>query len=126
VARRAAQFAAQAVLGIVDDIVASPRLLPVLLLELLCLFGYDQARRAWRALSAQAIASGTWHWNLGTGGPTRCALPPACCPKAGPRPLEKRSWTSSLLYACRTGSLMTELQMIGGRLAGIGRERGRA
>ena len=40
-ARRACQLAAQAVFGTVDEIVASPRLLPVLLLELLWLLGHD-------------------------------------------------------------------------------------
>ena len=49
-----------------------PRLLPVLLLELLWLSGHDQARRAaWRALSDQAIASGNPALDyVGTGGPT--------------------------------------------------------
>jgi hypothetical protein len=72
VARRAAELAAQAVFGTVDEIVASPRLLPVLLLELLWLLGHDPARRAaWRALSAQAIASGNPALDyVGTGGPT--------------------------------------------------------
>ncbi|WP_187366114.1 hypothetical protein [Trebonia kvetii] len=72
VARRAAQLAAQAIFGTVDEIVASPRLLPVLLLELLFLFGHHPARRAaWRALSAQAIASGNPALDyIGTGGPT--------------------------------------------------------
>jgi hypothetical protein len=72
VARRAAQLAAQAIFGTVDEIVASPRLLPVHLLELLFLFGHHPARRAaWRALSAQAIASGNPALDyIGTGGPT--------------------------------------------------------
>ena len=67
-----AQLAAQAIFGTVDEIVASPRLLPVLLLELLFLFGHHPARRAaWRALSAQAIASGNPALDyIGTGGPT--------------------------------------------------------
>ena len=73
----AAQLAAQAVFGTVDEIVASPRLLPVLLLELLWLFGYDPARRAaWRALSARAIASGNPALDyIGTGGPTPLRIP---------------------------------------------------
>ena len=77
VARRAAQLAAQAVFGTVDEIVASPRLLPVLLLELLWLSGHDPARRAaWRTLSAQAIASGNPALDyIGTGGPTPLRVP---------------------------------------------------
>lgn len=77
VARRAAQLAAQAVFGTVDEIVASPRLLPVLLLELLWLSGHDPARRAtWRTMSAQAIASGNPALDyVGTGGPTPLRAP---------------------------------------------------
>jgi hypothetical protein len=69
---RAAQLAAQAVFGTVDEIVASPRLLPVLLLELLWLCGHDPVRRAaWRTLSARAIGSGNPALDyVGTGGPT--------------------------------------------------------
>jgi hypothetical protein len=76
-ARRAGQLAAQAVFGTVDEIVASPRLLPVLLLELLWLFGHGPARRAaWRALSARAIASGNPALDyVGTGGPTPLRAP---------------------------------------------------
>jgi hypothetical protein len=60
----------------VDEIVASPRLLPVLLLELLWLLGHDPGRRAaWRALSARAIASGNPALDyIGTGGPTPMRL----------------------------------------------------
>jgi hypothetical protein len=77
VARRAGQLAAQAVFGTVDEIVASPRLLPVLLLELLWLLGHDPRRRAaWRALSARAIASGNPALDyIGTGGPTPLRAP---------------------------------------------------
>jgi len=77
VARRAGQLAAQAVFGTVDEIVASPRLLPVLLLELLWLLGHDPQRRAaWRALSARAIASGNPALDyIGTGGPTPLRAP---------------------------------------------------
>lgn len=77
VARRAGHLAAQAVFGTVDEIVASPRLLPVLLLELLWLAGHDPARRAaWRARSAQAIASGNPALDyIGTGGPTPLRTP---------------------------------------------------
>jgi hypothetical protein len=76
-ARRAGQLTAQALFGTVDEIVASPRLLPVLLLELLFLCGYDPARRAaWRTLSAQAIASGNPALDyVGTGGPTPLRAP---------------------------------------------------
>ena len=72
VLRRAGQLTAQAVFGTVDEIVASPRLLPVLLLELLWLSGHDPVRRAaWRALSARAIANGNPALDyIGTGGPT--------------------------------------------------------
>jgi hypothetical protein len=72
VLRRAGQLAAQAVFGTVDEIVASPRLLPVLLLELLWLLGHDPVRRAaWRSLSACAIASGNPALDyIGIGGPT--------------------------------------------------------
>jgi hypothetical protein len=77
VLRRFAQLTAQAVFGTVDEIVASPRLLPVLLLELLWLTGHDPARRAaWRTLSAQAIASGNPALDyIGTGGPTPLRIP---------------------------------------------------
>jgi hypothetical protein len=55
-----------------------PRLLPVLLLELLWLAGHDPERRAaWRALSARAIASGNPALDdIGTGGPRRCGSRP--------------------------------------------------
>jgi len=61
----------------VDEIVASPRLLPVLLLELLWLLGHDPVRRAaWRTLSARAIASGNPALDyIGTGGPTPLRIP---------------------------------------------------
>ena len=76
-ARRAGQLTAQAVFGTVDEIVASPRLLPVLLLELLWLSGHDPARRAaLRALSARAIASGNPALDyIGTGGATPLRAP---------------------------------------------------
>jgi hypothetical protein len=72
VLRRAGQLSAQALFGTVDEIVASPRLLPVLLLELLWFLGHDPVRRAaWRTLSAQAIASGNPALDyIGIGGPT--------------------------------------------------------
>jgi hypothetical protein len=72
VLRRLGQLTAQAVFGTIDEIIASPRLLPVLLLEMLWLLGHDPARRAaGRALSARAIASGNPALDyIGTGGPT--------------------------------------------------------
>jgi hypothetical protein len=78
VLRRAGQLAAQAVFGTVDEIVASPRLLPVLLLELLWLCGHNQVQRAaWRTLSARAIASGNPALDyIGIGGPTPLRSPP--------------------------------------------------
>ena len=77
VARRVGQLAAQAVFGTVDEIVASPRLLPVLLLELLWGLGHDPVRRtAGRAFSARAIASGNPALDyIGTGGPTPLRAP---------------------------------------------------
>lgn len=77
VLRRLGQLSAQAVFGTVDEIVASPRLLPVLLLELLWLSGHDPARRAaWRAVAARAIASGNPALDyIGTGGPTPLRAP---------------------------------------------------
>ena len=67
----------QLLLGAVDEIVASPRLLPVLLLELLWLLGHDPVRRAaGRTLSAQAIASGNPALDyIGIGGPTPLRTP---------------------------------------------------
>jgi hypothetical protein len=72
VARRACQLALQAAFGTADEIVASPRLLPVLVLEVLWLLGHDPGRRAaWRDLSARAIASGNPALDyIGIGGPT--------------------------------------------------------
>jgi hypothetical protein len=77
VLRRAGQLTAQAAFGTVDEIIASPRLLPVLLLELLWLLGHDPVRRAaLRAVSARAIASGNPALDyIGTGGPTPLRAP---------------------------------------------------
>jgi hypothetical protein len=77
VARRAGHLAVQAVFGTVDEIVASPRLLPVLLLELLGLLGHGSGRRAARwALSARAIGTGNPALDyVGTGGPTPLRAP---------------------------------------------------
>jgi hypothetical protein len=67
----------QAIFGTIDEIVASPRLLPVLLLELLWLFGHDPERRAhWRTFFARAIASGNPALDyIGIGGPTPLRSP---------------------------------------------------
>jgi hypothetical protein len=77
VLRRAGQLAAQAAFGTADEIAASPRLLPVLLLEVLWLLGHDPVRRAsWRALSARAIADGNPALDyIGIGGPTPLRAP---------------------------------------------------
>jgi hypothetical protein len=86
VLRRAGQLAVQAVFGTVDEIVASPRLLPVLLLELLWQLGHDPVRRAdRRALSARAIASGNPALDyIGTGGPTPLRARPEGKPRGLP------------------------------------------
>jgi hypothetical protein len=77
VVRRVGQLAAQTVFGTVDELVASPRLLPVLLLRLLWFLGYDPDRRAaWTALAARAIASGNPALDyVGIGGPTPLRIP---------------------------------------------------
>lgn len=77
VARRAGHLAAQTVFGTVDELVASPRLLPVLLLDLLWRLGHDRARRAeWQALAARAIASGNPGLDyIGVGGATPLRVP---------------------------------------------------
>jgi len=70
--RRLGHLAAQAVFGTVDELVASPRLLPVLLLRLLWLTGHDAARRREALdLARRAIASGNPALDyIGTGGGT--------------------------------------------------------
>jgi hypothetical protein len=87
VVRRAGHVAAQALFGTVDELVASPRLLPVLLLRLLWAAGHDPAGRAsCAALAARAIASGNPALDyVGTGGstPLRFAspsVPPSAVP----------------------------------------------
>jgi hypothetical protein len=81
VVRRSGHLAAQTVFGTVDELVASPRLLPVLLLHLLWLAGHDKDRRKiWTAQAARAIASGNPALDyIGTGGatPLRLPAPPA-------------------------------------------------
>jgi hypothetical protein len=75
--RRAGQLAAQTVFSTVDELVASPRLLPVLLLNLLWTAGHDPDRWAiWEAQAARAIASGNPAVDyIGVGGPTPLRIP---------------------------------------------------
>ena len=70
VLRRLGHLAAQVVFGTVDELVASPRLLPVLLLRLLWRTGHDSARRREALdLARRAIASGNPALDyIGTGG----------------------------------------------------------
>jgi hypothetical protein len=77
VLRRGGQLAAQLAFGTVDELVASPRLLPVLVLELLWWLGHDPVRRAaWKELSARAIAAGNPALDyIGTGGATPLRVP---------------------------------------------------
>jgi len=77
VARRAGHLAAQTVFGTVDELVASPRLLPVLLLHLLWLTGHTRQRReALTDLATRAITSGNPALDyIGTGGATPLRLP---------------------------------------------------
>jgi len=70
-------LAAQTAFGTVDELVASPRLLPVLLLHLLWLTGHaGQRRQALTDLATQAITSGNPALDyIGTGGATPLRLP---------------------------------------------------
>ena len=70
--RRLGHLALQVVFGTVDEFVASPRLLPVLLLKLLWLAGHDAARRREALyLAGRALASGNPARDyIGTGGST--------------------------------------------------------
>jgi hypothetical protein len=63
--------------GTFDELVASPRLLPVLLLDALWRLGHDAGRRdAWRAQANRAIASGNPGLDfIGIGGSTRLRIP---------------------------------------------------
>ena len=66
------------VYGPIDELIASPRLAPIQVLEVMWLLGYAPATRAaWKALSARAIASGNPAIDyIGTGGGTTlCARP---------------------------------------------------
>ena len=58
--------------GPIDELIASPRLAPIQLLELMWMLGYAPATRAnWKALSARAVASGNPAIDyIGTGGGT--------------------------------------------------------
>jgi hypothetical protein len=77
VLRRSGQLAAQVAFGTVDELVASPRLLPVLLLDLLWRAGYARQRRATlTGLATRAIASGNPALDyVGTGGATPLRVP---------------------------------------------------
>ena len=77
VLRRAGQLAAQTLFGTVDELVASPRLLPVLLLRLLWLAGHNPVRLAVsQKQAARAIAEGNPALDyIGTGGPTPLRIP---------------------------------------------------
>jgi hypothetical protein len=77
VLRRAGQLAAQTLFGTVDELVASPRLLPVLLLRLLWLAGHNSVRLAVsQEQAARAIAGGNPALDyIGTGGATPLRIP---------------------------------------------------
>jgi len=75
--RRCGHLAAQTVYGTVDELVASPRLLPVLLLDWLWRAGHrPQQSASYRGLAAGAIASGNPALDyIGTGGATPLRVP---------------------------------------------------
>jgi hypothetical protein len=77
VLRRCGHLAAQTVYGTVDELVASPRLLPVLLLDWLWRAGHrPQQSASYRGLAAGAIASGNPALDyIGTGGATPLRIP---------------------------------------------------
>lgn len=77
VLRRLGHLAAQTVFGTIDELVASPRLLPVLLLDWLWRLGHrPQQSAAFRALAADAIATGNPALDyIGTGGATPLRIP---------------------------------------------------
>jgi hypothetical protein len=79
VLRRCGHLAAQIAFGTVDELVASPRLLPVLLLDWLWRAGHrPQQSAGHRGLAAGAIASGNPALDyVGTGGPTPLRIPVA-------------------------------------------------
>lgn len=61
-----------AIYGPIDELIASPRLAPIQLLEVMWMLGYAPATRAaWKGLSARAVASGNPAIDyIGTGGGT--------------------------------------------------------
>lgn len=63
--------------GPIDELVASPRLAPIQLLEVMWLLGYaPRTRAAWKSLSARAVASGNPAIDyIGTGGGTTLRAP---------------------------------------------------
>jgi hypothetical protein len=79
VLRRCGHLAAQTLFGTVDELVASPRLLPVPALDGLWRAGHrPQQGAAYRGLAADAIASGNPALDyIGTGGATPLRIPVA-------------------------------------------------
>jgi len=79
VLRRCGHLALQTLFGTVDELVASPRLLPVLVLQWLWLTGHRPHQSvAYRALASRAIATGNPALDyIGTGGPTPLQIPVA-------------------------------------------------
>ena len=77
VVRRTGHLTAQVLFGTLDELVAAPRLLPVLLLDALWRLGHDPGRRdaSWEQAN-RAIASGNPGLDfIGIGGPTRLRIP---------------------------------------------------
>jgi hypothetical protein len=77
VVQRIGHVTVQTLFGTFDELIAAPRLLPVMLLDGLWRLGHDAARRdAWRARANRAIASGNPGLDfIGIGGATRLRLP---------------------------------------------------
>lgn len=77
VVRRTGHLTAQALFGTFDELVAAPRLLPILLLDALWRLGHDPGRRdaSWEQAN-RAIASGNPGLDfIGIGGSTRLRIP---------------------------------------------------